>query len=132
MYDLTCEKSWGLHREEKTTDIFLRMLESHMIPGSLFHQCRHLKDLCNSVHIAGTDATTSDLPVSLSLPRQVCVQGIYIKSTWLGRAWHTDSSGAGGHARCNSHDFLQFSCVLPPYHDHHTPDLIPLIENPIP
>ena len=105
MYDLTCEKSWGLHREEKTTDIFPRMLESQMIPGSLCHQSRHLKDLCNSMHIAGPDATTSDLPVSLSLPRQVCLQGFYVNSTWLGRAWHTDWPQAGVSAGCTSKIF---------------------------
>ena len=38
------------------------------------------------MHITGTDATTSDLLVSLTLPRQVRSQGTYINSIWLGRA----------------------------------------------
>ena len=95
--------SWG-----EQNDIFLRMLDSQMISGSLCHQGRHLKDLCNSMHIAGTDTTTSDLPVSLSLPWQVHLQGIYVNSIWLGRAWHTDWPRAGGPAQCTSHEFLQF------------------------
>ena len=106
-------KLLGLHREEKTTDIFPRMLESQMIPGSLWHQSRHLKEFCISMHIAGPDATTSDVPVSLSLPRQVCLQGFSINSTCLGTAWRTDWPRGGGPAPCTSHDFLQFSGVLP-------------------
>ena len=122
MYNLTCGNSWGSHHEEKNTHIFPRILESQTTEESLCHQVRHLKDLCNSMHMTGTDATTSDRVLSLTLPRQVRFQGIYVNSTWLGMAWHTDWTRAGGPARCTSHDFLQFSGVLPPYHDHHSPD----------
>ena len=122
MYHLTCVNSWDSEHEERTIDIFLRMIEVQMTPGSLCHQGSNLKDLCNSRYITGTDATTSDLLVSLNLPRQVPLQGIYINSTWLGRAWHTDWPRAGGHARCTSQDHLQFSGILPWYYDHHTSD----------
>ena len=130
MFHLTCEISWGSRHGERTTDIYQRMLPSQMTPGSLGHQGRHLKDLCNSMHVIGTDATTSDLLVSLPLPMQLRLQGIYVNSTWLGRAWRTDWPRAGGPARCTSHDFLQFSGVLPPYHDHHSPESIPVMKLP--
>ena len=132
MYHLSCENFWGSHHEERTTDIFQRMLESQMPPGTLCHQGRDHKDLCNSMHITGTEGNTSYLLVSLSLHRQGCLQGINVNSTCLGRAWHTDWPRAGGPALCISHDFLQFSGVLPPYHDHHSPESIPVIETPIP
>lgn len=89
-YVLTSVYSWGSRREERTTDIFPRMLEAQMTPGSLCHQGRHLKDLCNSVHITPTDAPTSELLVSLTLPRQVRLVGIYVNSTWLGQPCHAD------------------------------------------
>ena len=130
MFHLTCENSWASHREERTTDIYQRMLPSQMTPGSLGHQGKHLKDLCNSVHVTGTDDTTSELLVSLTLPMQLRLQGIYVNSTWLGRAWRTDWPRAGGPTRCTSHDFLQFSGVLPPYHDHHSPESIPVMKLP--
>ena len=122
MYHLTCVNSWDSEHEERTTDIFPRMIEVQMTPGSLCHQGSNLKDLCNSTYITSTDVTTSDLLVSLNLPRPVPSQGIYVNSTWLGRAWHTDWPQAGRHARCTSRDRLQFSGVLPRYHDHHTSD----------
>ena len=130
MFLLTCENSCGSHSEERTTDIFQRMLPSQMTPGSLDHQGRHLKDLRNSMHVTGTDDTTSDLLVSLTLPRQLRLQGVYLNSTWLGRAWRTDWARAGGSARCTSPDFLQFSDVLPTYHDHHSPESIPVMNLP--
>ena len=130
MFHLTCENSWGSHREERKTDIFQRMLLSQMTPGSLGHQGRHLMDLCNSIHVSGTDVTTSDLLLSLTLPRQLRLQGVYVSSTCLGRAWRTDWPRAGGSARCTSPDFLQFSDVLPTYHDHNSPESIPVMKLP--
>ena len=132
MYHLSCENFWGSHHEERTTDIFWKMLESQMTPGTLCLQGRHLKELCNSMHISGTEITTSDLLLRLSQPRQLRLKGIYINSTCLGRAWHTDWPRAGEPALCTSDDFLQFSGVLAPYHDHHSPESIPVIETPIP
>ena len=37
-----------------------------------------------------------NLLVSLSLPRQMHLQGVYVNSTWLSRAWHTAWPQAGG------------------------------------
>ena len=83
MYHLTCENYWGSHREESTTDIFWKMLESQMTPGTLCLQGRQLKELCNSMHISGTEITTSDLLVRLSLP----VRSVYRGFMTTAPAW---------------------------------------------
>ena len=50
------------------------------------------------MHITGPDATIKDLLVSLSLPRQMHLRGIYVNSTWMSRAWYTAWPQAGGPA----------------------------------
>ena len=50
-------KSLCSHCEEKTYDIFLRMLEAQMKPGSLWHQGRQFRATHNSIHVTGPEAT---------------------------------------------------------------------------
>ena len=76
-------KSLCSHCEEKTYDIFLRMLEAQMKPGSLWHQSRQFRATRNSIQVTGPEATTNDVIVSFTLHRQAD----HRESTWTTPEW---------------------------------------------
>ena len=88
-YHITLVNFLCSHFEERIADIFPRIIDAQTMPGSLWHQGRQFRATSNSIHITCPEVTTNDVLVSLTLPRQVCSQGVYMNSTWLGRAWRT-------------------------------------------
>lgn len=71
------------HCEERTADIFRRMLEAQMTLGSLWHQGRQFRATHNPIHVTGPEATTNSLIVSLTLHRQA----INRESKWTAHDW---------------------------------------------
>ena len=87
-FTLRGETHWHLPEDTRGTD------DSRVIMTSR----QAAQGPCNSTYITGSEATTNDPLVSLTLTRQVLLQGVYINSIWLGRAWHTAWPRAGGPA----------------------------------
>lgn len=87
-FTLWGEDYWNLPEYARATDDSMVIMTSRQT----------LKDTCNSTHITGPEATTNDVLVSLTLTRQVLLQGVYINNIWLSRVWHTAWPWAGGPA----------------------------------
>lgn len=81
------EDHWNLPEDARGTDDSMVIMTSRQT----------LKNTCNSTHITGPGATTNDALVSLTLPRQVHSQGVYVNSTWLGRTHRTVWPRGGRH-----------------------------------
>ena len=103
VFTLWGEGQWNLPEE----------LEAQMTQGSLWHQGRQLKDSCDSTHTTGSEATTKDVPVSLTLPSWPSSHSIYVNSTCLGRALHTaELAGENLPFHPNTHTYCCSSCIF--------------------
>ena len=58
------------HWEQKTNKIIPKISEQQISSGLLWNQNWQVMDTCNSTHINVTEATTNNVLVSLTLPRQ--------------------------------------------------------------
>ena len=82
------------HWEQKTNEIIPRISEQQISQGLLWNQNWQVMDTCNSTHITGTEATTNNVFVSLTLPRQAqFIESMWTAPDWVGHCTRQGSKG---------------------------------------